>query len=887
MSTTNSTPSPVTLYPRAVSAIFKREVAASFFNPKAYVFITLFVFLSGIAAFWSDAFFIRNLANLDQLNIWIPILLAFLVPAITMGALAEERQQGTDELLLTLPSTEGQIALGKYLGCVAIFGISLLFAACHIIVLFALGRPDVGLLISTYLGYFLAGSLLISFALCASALTANATIAFIAGSAVCGVLIGMRNFDAVSAASWTRTLAELSVPARLESFSRGVLNFADIFYFVGGSLIGVITAAGILRARRTIGLHRPIVKLLSIAQLLCALIIVGSLTIFLDRLSLRSDTTAERLWTLSPTTRAVVTTLPPETSVTLTAFVSRDVPGSLVQQKEQLLGLVREIEAASRGRIQTSVRFLEPDTLEARDINRTFGISPASIEDDRPGMTGAVRVFLGAAAQSSTGEISVIPFLSRGLPAEYELARAIRAVASTTRKTVGILDTPVGLFGQFNFQSMSSSPDWPIITELRKQYNVRRIDPNNTYPSMDVLLVAQPGVLNAEQLARLVEYVGAGKPALIFEDPMPLIGPQLATAEPTLPGGNPMTGGGPPKPGLTTLWETLGAKINPDFVAWDSFNPRPVLAEAPGEFLWVTPRRNIGFDPFSQQSPIVSGLQELLMIFAGRIESLSPADAKATADAGITPLITSGPTSGVVAYNTLISRNMFGSPSINPNRRPTAIGTQMTMAAMIKGSTEKPRKVMLVGDLDMISPTFWQLREQGTGDFELDNVPFVLNAVDTLAGDESLVELRKKRRIYRTLEVIDNRRLAEQDITSKAQEAARLEAETRLQEARDRLDKEVKAVQDRTDLDTAAKGIMLESVRAAEQRRLDALTSSIETQRNRKIEDARLESAAKIQEIQHGVKLAAVTLPPVPAIITGLIVLISRRRRAEALRKDL
>ena len=134
-----------------IKSLVRKELSSYFTNPTGYAFITLFVFLSGLAAFWTPAFFERNLANLDQLNDWFGVLLILLIPAITMGAWAQERQQGTDELLLTMPATELELVLGKYFGCVSIYFICLVFAAFHVVVLSFLGRPDVGVMLSTYL----------------------------------------------------------------------------------------------------------------------------------------------------------------------------------------------------------------------------------------------------------------------------------------------------------------------------------------------------------------------------------------------------------------------------------------------------------------------------------------------------------------------------------------------------------------------------------------------------------------------------------------------------------------------------------------------------------------------------------------------------------------
>ncbi|MCA9311964.1 MAG: Gldg family protein, partial [Phycisphaerales bacterium] len=869
-----------------IFAILRRELGSYFSSPTGYVFITIFVFLSAFVAFWLPGFFTRNLANLDQLNTWFPGLLLFLIPAITMGAWAQERSYGTDELLLTLPARDREIVIGKYLACLAIYTVALLFSLSHAVVLTYLGNPDPGLLLTTYLGYWLAGAGLIAVAMIASTLTANLTVAFILAALICSVFIAIRSIGGILPGGLGSGVAEsLSLPARFSDFGRGIVDLDSVMYFAMLALLGLAANTFLVSRRHWAGSPGAGAKTgLALVRGAAWIIAGAALLTLLGRSSLRADATREQLWSLSPETKELVRGIDPQRPVLVTAWVTPDPPAATASLQETLVGLLRELDAASGGdRIAVRIVETEPYSEEAREARRNYNVMPRTVyASPTEAQQGAREVFLSAAFTCGPEQF-VIPFFSPGVPVEYELARSIRTVSQEQRRTVGIVETEANLFGGFDFQTMNSRPDWPIVSELRKQYDVVTVArPSTGTPlpeNLDVLIIPQPSALENDDMGPILSYIRGGGPTLIFEDPLPMVNPGISTSERRNANQNPFNQDrGPqlgPKADLKPLYTLLGIDAPPAEVIWDTFNPHPQLADAPREFVFVG-ANSTSSAPFSASDPVTSGLQEVLLVAPGGVRRLP------TAPQGVvwTPLLRTTANSGFVPYDQMLTRGFFGPTGLNPNRQPRRTDVEHVLAARITGSPTEGApalNVVFIADLDIVSSTFFDLRNQGGQDFVLDNVTMILNAVDDLAGDRSLLELRKRRRMHRTLTRLDAVRDRQAQETLQAVMDANDRARVRLEEAQRVRDERVAAIRDRTDLDDRTKQIQARSVAEAEQRKLDVQSDLIDDEKARAVEEAQDRARSAIRDTQFRIRLAAVAFPPVPALLLAGGVFIYRR----------
>ncbi|MBT1452352.1 ABC transporter permease subunit [Glaciecola sp. XM2] len=223
--------------------VFKREFLSFFSTPVAYIFIGIFLSLSGVFTFIFGGFYEREQADLLPFFNYHPWLYLFLVPAISMRIWSEERKSGTIELLMTLPLSTFQIIIGKFLAAWLVLGVCLLLTMPLWLTVNYLGSPDNGLILASYIGSWLMAGSFLSLGMCMSATTRNQVVAFIL-TVVISFLFILTGTDVITALlqgslpNWALdTVASLSFLTHFQEMAKGVIRLNNLVFFVAMIMI--------------------------------------------------------------------------------------------------------------------------------------------------------------------------------------------------------------------------------------------------------------------------------------------------------------------------------------------------------------------------------------------------------------------------------------------------------------------------------------------------------------------------------------------------------------------------------------------------------------------------------------------------------------------------
>jgi len=382
--------------------IFKRENKAYFNSAIAYIFIIVFVLLSN--GLFMTQFFIVGRADMRPFFGTLPLILAIFLPAVTMRLWAEEKRGNTLELLLTFPMRTHELVLGKFFASLAFYLVALASTVMIPVMLCFLGKPDVGAMISAYMGAVLLGAFFLALGIFISGLVRDQIIAFILSMMVCFSLymIGT-GFFASAVDGWVPGMGSflrnfLGVTRHFDSFAKGVVDNRDVVYFILGSAIFLVLNGFWLEGRM-----RPKAKtLFTTAVLVCTGIFLTANWLLAEIPLGRFDMTQGQIYTISPWTEKLLQGLKAPVTAKLYISPAEKMPTGLKSLEQEIVDKLDELRVAAKGKFQYKIFHMEAAnvTAEGKQKEDSFeqqlsekGIKPFQVQSIQADEVGLNLIF--------------------------------------------------------------------------------------------------------------------------------------------------------------------------------------------------------------------------------------------------------------------------------------------------------------------------------------------------------------------------------------------------------------------------------------------------------------------------------------------------------------
>ncbi|MBC8325700.1 MAG: Gldg family protein [Verrucomicrobia subdivision 3 bacterium] len=557
---------------RNVLTLAKREFTGYFATPVAYVFLVIFLLMTGFFTFMLGMdLFDRNQASLESFFTWHPWLYLFLVPAVAMRLWSEEKRTGTLELLLTLPITAWQAVLAKFLASWAFLVLALALTFPVWITVNKLGSPDNGAIFCAYVGSALMAGAYLAIGCMTSALTRNQVVSFILSVVVClfTILAGfapVTNFMTglfPNSPGVVEFVANLSVITHFEYFQRGVLDFRDLVFF-GSVIIFALFVTGIIvrnaQESRTAGNFSYSLGFCGLGALI--LIAANAMT---AQLRWKADLTEGNIYSLSKGTERILLRLnddrggePDAFKLEMRLYQTSDqrVPNNLSRYAKRVEDMLKEYVGLasnmSKGGNESLILHrinVQPDSPEEdqamKDNIEKFPIGPEEFAYLGLSLSYADRtekVELLVSTQTQSGRSMS---LRSEVTLEYEISHAITRLLKSedVRVVIGVMAPPTvqvmgglphGIPPQMAMQrGMEPRPPWALIRLLQREYDeVRAVDFNSgisrndqseeqslVESDIDMLLVIHPQNISERAQFAIDQYVLNGGKVVAFLDP--------------------------------------------------------------------------------------------------------------------------------------------------------------------------------------------------------------------------------------------------------------------------------------------------------------------------------------------------------------------------------
>lgn len=736
----------------------------------AYVTIGVFLLVLGLFlwVFPDSSILDYGYAGLDSLFSTAPYLFMFLIPAITMRSLAEERKEGTFELLFTRPLKDWEIVLGKYFACLLIVLFALLPTLIYYYSVSILGTPqgniDTGAVIGSYIGLFLLGAAFAAIGLFASSITKNQIIAFTIAVFLCFFFYS--GFDSLSQMLSLQDLGlqSLGITQHYQSVSRGVLDTRDLIYFLLAASAFIWLTLFILIKQRQKQLNTAVM-----VGLLSAFILVGIIAQFAFT---RFDFTTEKRFTISPISRKIINDLPKPVKITV-YLQGSGLPAGMKRLQGAARDMITDLKAYSHGNIQfefvdllSTIKKLPDDRQkEAYEDFESKGVTGQNISFKTDDGVSQKLIFPEAVVKSGDKEVVVnlvqtrigssdeeqINISVQNL--EYAFTSAIKKAVSGGKPQIGFTEGHHELTDVQLNDAMKSLSDGFEVGRL----NLATI-PFKALQNIKLLVIPKPDQKFTElEKFKLDQYIMRGGKVLWTID-------QVSAELDSLRGHGGEQMSFPKQLNLDDQLFRYGVRINYDLIADMSCSPIPVsTGEVGGQAqIQMLPWLYYPlFMPYSKH-PIVKNLDAIHSEFASTIDLLNTKNVKKTI------LLASSP------YNKKISApHILSLQALEQEPNPKDFqGTPKTVAVLLEGKfvsdwrnrplpdsmgeavtimpESVPTKMVVISDGDI-------LKNQISGDGDAyplgfdhytkqmyGNKNLLLNIADYMTDDSGLIALRTK-----------------------------------------------------------------------------------------------------------------------------------------------
>jgi len=516
-----------------VWAIFRKEVRQFLNSLIAYIVIGVFLTGMGLLTWVFPDTSVLNYgyADLETLFTLGPFVYMFLIPAITMRMLAEEKKAGTLELLLTRPLTYSQIILGKYLAAFALVILSVIPTLVYYYSVYQLGNPvgnlDTPGIIGSYIGIILLGGVFTAYGILASSLSENQIVAFILSVFLCFFTYsGVSSLAGLFSGQTALYIEEMSLSYHYDALSRGLVDTRNLLFFVSSVVIAL--AFTYLKLNASLMSHKTL-RMKTLRNVAGALLAVLCLNIIGANYFKRFDLTEEKRYTLRNSTEEMLSSL--DQPLHIEVLLGTDLPTGFQRFQKAIIETIEEIGIYSNVKVTYSVNdpgaaATEPERRANYDLRMGQGLSATRIFANQDGQQTQKLIFPYVILTYGGRQGAVLMLKgSRGAPSEvklnqsvegieFELAVGIQRLSAVNRKRVGIVR------GHGELDSLSING---FVREMIQFYDLQPVDlrVEQEIRDFDAIVISAPQErFSREDKYKIDQYIMRGGKVLFLIDAM-------------------------------------------------------------------------------------------------------------------------------------------------------------------------------------------------------------------------------------------------------------------------------------------------------------------------------------------------------------------------------